>query len=486
MNYKTFKIITIVTAILLITIKTRSQLPSILYYMENIPQSSLINPAMAPRANTFIAVPLVNSYTTYNGNLAVGDFFQVHDGIPYTLWNDKDEFDYSLLYDKINGSMDIELTEHISPAMFGFRLNRNYFTFGFSEKVQTSYEIPQDLLKFGDVGIPAEPNNEHFDFGTFSTQIYYYREFIIGFSREINNKLTVGTHIKPLFGKAGFKTDIQSFTIDASGELYHVNASGKFYASLPIKSITYDNNGFPENIEMQDMELKDYVNKYGTSFSNPGIAFDFGAVYNLDERWSFSAAINDLGFLNFKSDLQSLSFNGEYDYEGPEFTPANYDEGEVVRDDILESLKDSLNFIDGNSNFKMGLSPVLYAGSSFRINHVFTMGFLSRSKFQKNNFKQHFNFSANLNLYNQISATVNYSLNINEQNYLGFGMSCALGPLELYALINNIPTTLRNYKKDGNKYLIPDQLKSGSLLVGLNILFGAKGYRDKPMISMKN
>lgn len=462
--------------------KAFCQIPMTLYYMENTPQSSLVNPAMMPRANSFVSIPLINSLTNYHSDIALGDFIQVtSDGTPVTLYNK--EFDYSQLYDQIGTTANIDIHQYITPLMFGFRTGRGYFTFSMTEKITQSTGIPADYFKFMDIGMP---DNTNYDFSTYKSHTYYYREFSFGYSREITDKLTLGAHLKPLFGKAAIVTDIETYKLTSSRKEYYVQAKGDVYSSLPIEVYEGDENELPDSVDIMDMDLKDAIDKYGTSFSNPGFAVDLGAVYELNERWSFSGAIRNLGFISWKEDLNSQSFSGDFGFSGVNVNADNHDNDDAIRDEILDSLEAGLNFSTGNAAFKTKLSPSVYLGASYYVNHVIRLGFLSRSVFQKNNFRQEFNTSANFNLYKILGASLNYSINTKGNNYAGLGLSGTLGPLQLYILLDRIPTSYRNYVIDGEKKPIPDDYKSGSIMFGVNLVFGSRGFRDRPMLDLKN
>ncbi|MBK3519688.1 hypothetical protein JIV24_20275 [Carboxylicivirga sp. N1Y132] len=51
--------------------------------------------------------------------------------------------------------------------------------------------------------------------------------------------------------------------------------------------------------------------------NNTGWGIDFGANYIINKRLSVSAAVNDLGYINWKSDTKQYQFNPvDYSFEG--------------------------------------------------------------------------------------------------------------------------------------------------------------------------
>ena len=120
------------------------------------------------------------------------------------------------------------------------------------------------------------------------------------------------------------------------------------------------------------------------NFSNPGFAIDFGAVYEHNEAWSFSASINDLGFINWNGDLNSFTADGQFTFDGLNIDASNIDSIGNLTDELIDSLKQAVNLTHGNKGFSTTLGPKLYVGAQYNVNHYFSLGALSRTVFAKN------------------------------------------------------------------------------------------------------
>ncbi len=458
------------------------QAPMSLYYLKNTPQSVLINPAKEPRPNFFIGIPMVNSLASFQSDIPLVDFIQLNsDGIPLSPLNDG--YDYSKLYNKIGDGINLRMDQQIIPLMFGFRTRNGYFTFSFSEKVSMNYGLPKGFFVLLENGTP---DNTTISLNGLNIENAIYHEFAFSYSRSINDKLTVAARIKPLFGVAASKTDFTDFTIHTSRTSYDLVANADIMTSIPgVEEIEYDEDGVPSDIEMQDVD-SDYFLNNALSFTNPGIAFDFGAVYELDDKWSFSAALNDLGAIKWKDNLNSLSARGSYSYQGALIDTSVIDNGSKISEDIVDSLLAGVNITHDPLSFRTGLSPVLYMGAEYNVNHVFSLGFLSRSIFHKDFFRQDFNVSANLNLYHRLATSVNYNVDIRGKSHVGFGLSSFIGPLQIYMMVDKIPLYYRNYTIDGNDIPIFGDMQSASVMFGMNLVFGSKGFKDKPMLSLRD
>jgi hypothetical protein len=454
-----------------------AQSPMGLYYMETIPQVSHLNPAMQPRANGFFALPNVNQL--FQSDVAFSDVFQDVGG---GEWVDprSSRYDFAQLYKATGDAFNINERVDLGLLGFGFRSGRDYFSFALSVKSAVNLGTPYDLLKIPENGFLS---GSRFDFSTLRTKVITYKEISLGYSREWNDYLTVGLNVKPLFGMAGMQTDINRFELHTSTRQYDLYVDGHIYSSAPIDVVEGEPGDFPESVEARDMSADDWIS-YLSSFKNPGIAFDMGAVYALNDQWAFSVALNNLGFIKWTEDLNSLSFDGAYSFKGLEVDGSNKDDLDAAVDAIVDSLKTVINYGVGQEKFTMGLIPGLYMGASYNLNHAISFGFLSRSQFQKNNFRQDFNLSANIQPYSFVALNVNYSLRVNGGNGLGTGVSFLMGPLQFFLLADYLPMQYATVHMYGDEFLMFPHQKELSLKLGLNLIFGRHGHRNKPSLTL--
>jgi len=125
----------------------------------------------------------------------------------------------------------------------------------------------------------------------------------------------------------------------------------------------------------------------------------------------------------------------------------------------------------------------MYLGAQFTPNHYFSLGFLSKSTFRKNAFHEEFNLSANLNLYRGFTTTLNYTVSTKGAYYFGFGLSQRGSFIQAYTMLDYIPTRYRYYQvEDSHRIPGPFDFQDFNLMVGVNIIIGGNGFRDKPMI----
>jgi len=474
-----FKIYIVIFSMAFLTLfQATAQNPMGLYFMETIPQSSQINPAMQPRANGFFALP--STSLMFRSDVAFNDAFQEVGNEWVTPLSAR--FNYNDLYKAADKAAGLNNYEAVDLLGIGFRSGRDYFTFTMSVKNVMQADIPSDLFKIAELGFP---DGESFDFSTMRIKEAAYHELAFGYSRQWTEKFTFGAKLKPLFGVMGGVTDINRFEMNTSRQQWDVHVNGTVYSSAPIEVEESNVPGdFPESIDGKDLE-DDEVYDYFTSLNNGGLAFDFGAVYQHTEDWTFSAALTNLGWVKFKNDLNSLSFNGTYTFNGISVEGSEDEDIEKAFEDIGDSLKTVIDYGVAHDKFSIPLTPSWYMGASCKMSPSVSFGLLSRSAFQKHNFSQEFNLSANIQPYSFLAFNLNYSKRIKGGNGLGTAVTFFAGPIQMFMAADYIPMRYADVTfDDGDSFPMFHRQKDLSFRFGLNLIFGRHGYRDEPMLSV--
>jgi len=486
------KLYSFIFILLGVTVNGQVRQPHSLYFMETIPQISQMNPAFQPRANGYVMLPNVNF--DLSSDIALKNIFQKQGDSWVTPL--EIQYDYSKLRratgkkaTMFNFAADIDLLG------FGFRTDNGYFSFGCSEHVLGNFAIPSDLFKITDEGLPP---GTILDFSPLRTQGMMYMQLLFGYSYKVNDKLTVGVNVKPLMGQVAVASKIDKFKLDTGNiEQWEIDAKGNFYSSGPVDVTTkVDDKGkeyiySAELFDFDDYEINDWTN-FGTSFTNPGIAFDLGASYRIDERLTVSASLNNLGFISWKnkSNLNSVTFNGKYTFSGVEFNPLGGDDFEDLLNALGDSIIEAMNYDVKHDKFKTSLTPVLHAGASYKLNEAISVGLLSRSAFWKKGIRQSFNGSVSLQPYSFVAMNMGATWQVKGSVHFGGGFTFLLGPLQFYLLVDNIPVYWSTLTIDDEKFMlndntplyIPERFKTITTRVGINLVFGRHGYMNKPML----
>ncbi|MDR3184928.1 MAG: DUF5723 family protein [Prevotellaceae bacterium] len=459
-------------------IPAHSQDLAALYFMDVIPQTTQLNPAFQPRGNVFVSLPSV--HLGFRSDLAVKNILQQH-GSQWYLPIEK-QFDYALLYGAIGKkSTMFNANADINLLGFGFRLGKGYLSFGISEQIVVTAALPSDLFKIPEA---TSLDDATLDFSPLRMKAMVYKQISIGYSRIINDRLTVGVNLKPLFGQVALSTKLEKFTIKTGVNEWAVDIKGEAHSSTPITLKEKEGDEFPD-IEMNEMETSDYVSKYGTSLSNPGIALDLGATYRYNEWFTFSAALNNLGFISWRNDLNGLSFGGHYTFNGITYSTAD-DDTDKPFDALADTLKTIVDYHTQHERFSTSLPPVLYLGATCHLTKSISVGLLSRSTFWSKGYRQNLNLSLNLQPYSFVALNLGLNQQIKGNTYFGGGFSLYLGPLQFYLLTDYIPVRYSTVTIDGDKIpFVPERQKEIIIRTGLNFVFGKSGYVSRPMLDKR-
>lgn len=472
-----------------------AQNPISLYYLDNIPQSTNINPAKTPRANVFVGFPGVGSiYTRFSSDLFGPDLIQKTSSGYVSLLDDG--YDYNKLYDYIGSDARFSSMQSITPFSFGFKGKKAYFSFSWSEKFTETIKFPKDLFSIPDYGLLG---NSSLDFSPLAINAQYYRELSFGYAYDFMSNLRIGVHAKLLQGLAAIKTDFNTLKLDVNYEdntnthsMHSFDMNGDIYISAPIEIETKDDGSYSK-LNTPEMNQATAMKEFVFNFKNPGFAFDIGAEYEYSNEWTFSGSLNDLGFIKWNGNLSTLSMNSNFSYTGFSIDGGDLSNSGDAITNLMDTIKDKSSINVKKIGFSSGLGPKVYLGAEYKVNHYFSAGALSRTMFIKNNFTQEFNVSANLNLYRVLTTSLNYTISTKGASTIGFGFAVRGGPLQLYMVADYLPFMYRSVELKMNEDskpakipYVPMRMDNFNLMFGVNLLFGANGFRDEPMIDAYN
>ena len=455
-----------------------------LYYMNRVPQSTMMNPAMQPTCNFFLGLPVVSSIQVGAGNnrLSLTDVIMKHptnDSLitfmhPDAVF-DKDEFLGKL--DANNFFYEDLRTDLLS---FGFRTGTWYFSFNLSEKFFSAINYPKDLMTFALKG-NSTFINQNANFNYLGVNSSFYREYGLGISKKIGNNLSVGGRVKVLFGHANVSSDFSQnkLSMYSSRDSIYLNADATINTSSPMIP-TYDDNGdfngfeVPSYIENSD---QDSLIDLALAHNNMGFGIDLGVYYQPFEKLSVSLSVIDLGYIKWDAaDVTTLALKGSYAFKGVDVSN-EIGESESETDpfeEVLDSLENSFTIENTAGSYNTALGTKVYIGASYMVSKKFDLSFLSRSYIYNSELNQAFTLSANVRPINGLSASLSYSIMNGSYNNIGFGLVLGGAPLQIYVITDNASAALWGHKTT-----------SFNFRFGLNFALGCRQRtkaKDVPML----
>jgi hypothetical protein len=467
-----------------------AQNSQVMYYM-NLPQNHLLNPALRPSNTFYIGLPGlsgVNVNVSNNFIRCFSDVFmhsELNDSIITFLHPDYNADDFLA---KIKDRNSIEPEAGVQLFSLGFNAGNDIYMFiDIIERVQGNVVIPRDLMEL------AMKGNEGFigskiDLSSLRGDMKYFREAGFGFSGNISTRLRLGVRGKLLFGMAAASIKNRSLGIQVNDDYTHTfNADLSVNLSGPVKVLQGEDNSV-ESIEIDDSKFDSDREKldYLLNTSNFGLGLDFGAEYSITDRIIVSAAITDLGYIPWKSDVSNLIADTSFIFRG--FNLTDVIEGsktfEEIGDEVLDSLKNSLRLAEGKSRFTTYLPAGITLGGQYKLTKNFSIGLLSYSRLIGKQLKESLSLSANLNLGNALSTSISYTMANQRYDNIGAGLSLRAGIFQLYVVGDKIPVRWNKILTDGNKIPLPETFNTLNLRAGMNLTFGnrVKVKNDRPMV----
>lgn len=474
------KLIIIASALFAISGIVFGQQSNSLYFFDRVPQSSQLNPALQPACTFYFGFPVISSLEINAGNnaLNVSDFIinDAKTGKPVNPFYTPEIAHMTI--NKLQKYNTFFSSTQLDLISLGFKIKDSYLSFLISDKMNSNSSIPKDLFNLYDgIGV-----GQTFSFDNVGLNATYYREYALGYSQKITDKLYFGVRGKMLFGKANLSFREASLTINEPEWKYiTLSSSLQVNASIPYMEVHTDPTGKSDSLEFNDPgKSSSYIKDVFFLSKNRGYAFDFGFQYFINDKLSVSASLLDLGYINWKANVHNITGGGNYNFEGMDMVDSTYS-----FENLLDTLKQVYDITASNDAYGTLLSPKLYFGVSYSVTKSIKLAFLSRSEYIYKKFRQQFTGSLTLYPLQFIGATVSYTIADKVYDNLGVGLVFRTGPLQWYLMSERIPISLVSLKNSSVPYL-PKYGKSLNFRLGLNFVFGVnqkrKLLKDQPFL----
>ncbi|MDQ3193180.1 MAG: DUF5723 family protein [Bacteroidota bacterium] len=434
-----FKQLLLSVAFLFIALNTFSQQDLTLYHMDRIPQVIYTNAAFIPDSRINIGLPLISSnyFSISNSGFSYNNLFNV-DNLIKNLGK-RNYFTSNVRTDLLS---------------VGIAMKESYFTVNVTEHVYSRFTYPKDLFRLVWQGNGQELLGARASLDGLAYDMTHYREYAFGFTRKFGAKLTLGARAKYLSGfqnintktsRIGLTTNEVTFDLVADGEM-EINTSG-------VNSI-YSDSTYNE------------IEAFKGS-GNSGYALDIGASYDYTDKISFSASILDFGFITWKNDIKNFRQDDfEFAFEGislNELVSKGDTTGESALQSLIDSLENTFVINESDEPYKTWLNSRILIGGTYKLTDSHTAGALVYTEFIKGRIRSSLTLSMNTKIKRWLSASASYSIYNRSWTNIGLGFSINAGPVQLYAVTDNILAPI-----------VPQVVKNAHVRFGLMLTLGRK------------
>lgn len=454
-----------------------------------LPQSVYANPALRPAGRINIGIPgLSQLHFNHGNNWFMADKYLDQDA----------SGNIRLDADKILGNIDdyayVGQSLGIELIHFGFKFGKHYIHARAAERIQVGIDIPKDIFNlaaYGNVGSHAFKNNTA-DLSGLAVNGIHFREYVVGYNYELNDKWTFGVAAKYLYGMETIHTEKSTLKLRTDPLTYDMHTSGGFQINT-AGLVNKDGKG-----------IHDDMRNYMLGLKNTGFGADFGVTYRPLERLQVEFSANDIGFIKWKNNVGNFGTNNaDFAYRGIDLTEFIFLEGSHFNDSfndridtLIADLKNVYQFEQSENTFTTSLNGYFRYAASYdllQIKNFEGKGWASIYHGVGNS-QTPFSFSVGYNqkLWKVLQADVHFTKSSNFAGNVGFGMSVNAGPFQIYCLVENL--NLVNYTRinivdkddpDHQSSVVyfsnPQDVRFN---VGMNLTFGREGQnadRGAPM-----
>lgn len=319
--------------------KVQAQFEHALYNFKSVSQSNLLNPATKSDmrfslglAHTEFSV-LNTGFTAYQ---AIAKGSDINENLDFIL-NNLQESDFVHL----NSSLNIFHTT--------FDINPRYqVSFGLQMNSYAYLNMPVNLLQLVQGNNQPEFLQNQVQLGNFGFELMQLAAYHAGLQYQVNDQISLGVRIKRHRTMFNYFLDQETndMQISFSEEEWRLSSNTAIQSGLAFDS-------------MDDLYA-------GLNLgANKGFSADIGIDYVLNDQWSISGSILNMGAVRINRNLTNYQSQGEFTYSGVDF---DLNENGLDASDLIDSLVNTFEFkeIPGQP-YTRGLPLQCLVGVSYRL-----------------------------------------------------------------------------------------------------------------------
>jgi len=425
--------------LLFLSLVSQAQQEINLNLRRSIWQANRTNPAFLPDHKVTIGLPSAhNNLYLMNSNL---ESLIDRENNLITLGNAIGQLEESNLFREY---LDVEtLSGGVYLGKLHLSLHHAFKFNGFSK-------FPKELAQIihqGNAQFIGQTVDISHDLSAFS-----YSEFGLGLGIKLGENFSLGGRVKYLNGLGNISTRSGDLRLSTDEDIYQLNLDADYQIDA-TSFVQYNGLSNTDGVaQLMPIEFRQVFSK------NQGLAFDVGLRLEL-ENLDVGLSLLDVGNINWDDEPRNYSINGIYDYEGLDLLNA-YFQDSISFSSVLDSLETVFNVQESQNSYTTQLPTRLYASFNYYLNDTWSLGAGVYGEWYRNDFFPAVTMNAQAILTDFLSLGATYTLFDQHYDHLGISAQLHLGPVQLYAMTNNIVSAFQ-YRKGNNV----------DFRVGLNLRF---------------
>ncbi len=433
------------------------------YNNRHLSQSHLENPAFLPQYRFTLGLTRLDQAVTLSG-ITLSSLFDANETPLETatrIIKDKDK------------QMGFDVTQQTDLFHLGYRSAQSYVALNSSLVTEGAIRIPKDLMGLAFLGNAAFIEDDcELDFS--GTQFRSYLQNTLSYGRFISHNLSVGASFSLLNGFANVNLEDANIIIDTDtgvASIYQMEIQSSLKGQASLFGIDIENYLNDSNADLNQLIQDNFSNalKY-----NKGYKVNLGAVYRLNEKIRISGSIGNLGSMTWDWGAQEISLpTSTWKWTGLDTNQIEDIQNLQIMDTLMsvfdiQSSKAESYTTAFKPRYTLGLEYFLLPRTYVQLVGGYGYGVTGDKSFVSTSFHQELGEFVDL----RVNYTY-YDFNTPVQR-LGLGTSLNLGPLQIWASVNDILGVIDIGKAS-----------TASGAMGLNINIGTWKDRDNDMVPDK-
>ena len=448
-----------------------------LYNFRNVAQSNLMNPGIRPQANFTLGFPSIY-FSAQSPNMTLNDIFNKDENPDNTIKRIVRDDNFSFNNTGISTVLD--------PIFIGLAIKKNYFSLG----VQLNFDFygspPKDILGLTQGSTFFQNTlNRQISLGNLDFNTTLWSTYHVGYTREINKKLSIGFRLKYLQGYFNANVEQSTLQLSTNSDSIYIKAGFKantagaddirkagFNVNDLVYGSTHNGQKAPDKYNASGSEIMDFINNRGL-VSGTGWGIDLGANYKFNQHVSVSASLVDFGYINWNKFNNTYSMpTSEFNYKGLDLANIDSLNNKGFLDNRITALQDSVLkkvFVPKESSdaYTTYLNAKFYLGAQYAINYNNTFNFVFFNNFGSKQFNPALSLAFTKKIWSIMDIRVSGTYYNQTFSNAGLGFSLNLGPFQTYLFSDNLMAAI-NY----------DEAKFVNIRTGINWNFGRNLDRD--------
>lgn len=343
------------------------------YFTEDYKFRHMLNPAFGNEQN-YVSIPaLGNISVNTHGNFGYRDVIKSNPMYPSLSDKKMTTFlnPYISAEDALSGfsTGNNRITGDVSLTILsaGFKAFGGYNTIEINSRTTTGVSLPYELFEFA-----KNTGNHSYNIGDINAHAQSFAEIAFGHSRQINDKLRLGAKLKVLVGLGRADVKMRNMKADLTAE-DKWTITGEATADVSMKGFSYVSEEKKYNIEGSGTyERVNDVDLDGVGVGGFGMAIDLGGVYEINEDWTVSASVLDLGFISWTNDMLAENRSKSFVFNGFHDVSVTSDRGEEIDtkvDRYGDQLADFANLTDmgDKGGRSTGIGATINVGAEYTL-----------------------------------------------------------------------------------------------------------------------